>query len=259
MCNYMTCAGRPRQRSEVEELRASRKADCKELVEKISKVRGRPTRFDYGLEAATILHTLEETQLPAVLKAECQDRVQLLRRTRTGAAIDAYGRMRDADFLEAFIAKCAPGWDWRKKTLTRDQTEERAARDERYIQKLARTQRESRAHANRDVLPEGPNPSWLIFLANRIRPNDKTTWATLKELKLATGLSERTTRQIIYRHRPKKSELVAKTPRRFAPRLVLCVADEFLKRLPELEIDEKQRRDCIEAARQVRQSLAIAA
>jgi hypothetical protein len=248
----MPHAGRPRQSCEVKELRESSKAQRKCLVEKIRQSRGRPTLFEFAWEAATVLHTLEQPRLPDALQAVCEDRVQLLRRTHIGVAVDSYRTRRDADFLEEFIRECAPGWDWRKQTLNRDQTEER------YIQELAQTHREARAHANRHVLPERPDPSRLIFLANRIKPNDRTTWATLKDLKLSTGMSERTIRYTINKSRPKKSELIAKTPRRFAPRLALRVVEEFVKRLPELKIDEQQRADCIAAARQLRQRLTIA-
>jgi len=255
----MPHAGRPRDRSEVEELRASRKAERKRLAEKIRQITGGPTPFDYAWEAATILHTLEQPGLPVALREKCEDRVYALRRTQIGHAIACYRTRQDAGFLEEFIRECARGWDWRKQTLDRNQVEERAARDERYIQELAETRRASRAHANRHVLPEGPDPSRLIFLTTRIRPNERVTWATFKDLKLATGLSERTIRYTINKSRPKKYELVAKTPRRFAPRLVLRVIDEFVKRLPELEIDEQQRANCIAAARQLRQRLATAA
>ena len=76
-------------------------------------------------------------------------------------------------------------------------------------------------------------------------------------MKLAMGLSERTIRQIIKSSRPKKSELALKTPKRFGPRLVLGVIEEFLNRLPDLEIGETQRSDCIAAARQLKQRLAV--
>ena len=131
------------------------------------------------------------------------------------------------------------------------------ARDERYIQELAQTQRESRAHANRHLLPDRADPSRLMFLTSRIIPNEPMTWATLKDLKLATVLSERRIRHIINQSRPKKSELVLKTPRRFGPRLVLAVIEGFLTRLPGLEIDEEKRNDCIAAARQCKRHLRL--
>jgi hypothetical protein len=165
--------------------------------------------------------------------------------------------MRDVDFLEELIRECAPRWEWRKQTLDTDQAEERAERETRYIQELAQTQRESNAHANRHVLPECPDPSRLMFLTSRIAPNERITWATLKDLKLATGLSERRIRHIINQSRPKKTELVLKTPRRFSPRLVLAVIDDFLSRLAGLEIDEQKRSDCIAAARQLKKHLRI--
>jgi len=259
LCSAMPHAGRPRDGSAAEELRASRKAERKQLAEEIRRSRGTSTAFDDAWEAATILHTLEQPGLPIALRQKCEDRVYVLRRTQIGHAIACYRTRPDVGFLEEFIRECAPGWDWRTQKLDRNQLEERAARDERYIQELAETQRASRARANRHILPERPDPSWLIFLTTRIKPNERVTWATFKELKFATGLSERTIRYTINKSRPKKSELVAKTPRRFAPRLVLRVIDEFLKRLPQLEIGEQQRANCIAAARQLRQRLAIAA
>ena len=253
----MPRAGRPRQRREVEELRASSEAERKRLVEEIWRFRKKATSFDYAWAAATILHTLEKPKLSSLIKAICEDGVSRLRKTHCGAAVDPCRKMPHAEFLETFIRMCAPGWNWRTQALTKEQTEERQARDERYIQELARTQRDSRAHANRHVLPEGPDPSRLIFLASRIRPNDRMTWATLRELKLATGLSERNIRNCIIENRPKESELVLKTPRRFGPRLVLAVIEDFLRRLPSLEIDKKMRNDCIAGARQLQKRLMI--
>jgi hypothetical protein len=247
----MPRAGRQRRYTELEELRTCSKADREQLAKEIRERRGKPTRFDFAWEAATVLHTLEELRLSRTLDAVCCDLVQRLRKTNFANAVDPYGRMRDREFLEAFIQKCVPEWDWRKQTLNRAQIEDRAARDEHNIQEMAQMVRDSRAHRNRHVLPERPDPSRLIFLANRIRPNEPMTWATLKELKLATGLSERTIRLIIESNRPKKSELVLKTPKRFGPRLVLGVIEKFLERLLDLQMDQKTRDHCIAAARQL--------
>jgi hypothetical protein len=241
----------------VEELRASNRAERERLAKKIRELRGKPTRLEFAWEAATVLHTIEQPRLSAALKAACDDRVQRLRETRPGYAIDPYGRIPDPEFLEAFIRKCALGWDWRKQTEGRKQAEKRAAREERYIREWAQMNRDSRAHRNRHVLPERPDPSRLIFLAARIRPNQPMTWPTLKELKLATGLSERTIRQIIKSNRPKKSELIFKTPKRFDLRLVLGVVEKFLERLADVQMDQKPRDDCTAAARQLQQLLAI--
>jgi hypothetical protein len=253
----MPCAGRPRRCTDVEELRKFNREERKRLATKIRELGGKPTRLEFAWEAATILHTLEKARLFPALNALCGDRIHRLRQTNIAHTVDPYGRMRDLEFLEAFMQKCEPGWDWRKQAEDESQIEERAADEERYIQELAQMARDSRSHRNRHELPNRPDPLRLIFLSDRIRPNEPMTWTTLKELKLATALSERTIRQIIESNRPKKSELVLKTPKRFGPRLTRGVIDKFLNRLRDFEIDEKLRSDCIAAAQQLQQTLAM--
>ena len=89
-----------------------------------------------------------------------------------------------------------------------------------------------------------------------MRSNDPTTWPTLRELKLATGLPERTIKRIIAgsQPEPRQTEIVTiplrhisskcgAMPRRYAPRLVVAVLKEFVNRLPELPIaNEDQKR-----------------
>ena len=245
--------GRPRQHTELEELRKAKKTQREWLRKKIREVIGKPDRFQFAWKAATVLHTLEQPSLSDALRAACKDRIKRLRNTNVGYAVDPYGRKRDSDFLEAFIQKCAPGWEWRKHA----DNENRAAAYERNIRERAQMLRCSRASANRHVLPEAPDPSWLIYLAKRIKPNELMSWPTLRELKLAMAFGERPIKRIIQSAHPKTSEIVMKTPKRFAPRLVLAVVEVFLNRCPGLEIHEKQRVDCIAAGLELHQHLVV--
>jgi hypothetical protein len=249
----MPRAGRPRE-DEAREIRARIEANRKITQDKVREFfvtsKRRLTASDHALVAARVLFTLERGT--KYQKTRCQRLVKEL--LQFAHYNGPRGRWQSHNaFLKDFIRTHAPGWDWRKGAGTV------AARDERYIRELAQDLRSSRAHRNRHILPVAPDPAWLIFLANRIKRNEPMTWTTLKEMKLAMGLSERTIRQTIKSSRPKKSELVLKTPKRFGPRLVLGVIEEFLNRLPDLDIGERQRSNCIAAAQQLRQRLIVSA
>jgi len=145
---------------------------------------------------------------------------------------------------------------WRLLSKHLNQAGERVARNDRYIREMAQILRNSKAQAKRHVVPDAPDPARLIYLANRIKLNDRTTWPTLKELKLTTGQSERTIRQIIKNLRPKKSELVLKTPKRFGPRLVLRILEKSLN-LCSTGMDEKTRSNCMVSLQRLQQVVAI--
>jgi len=92
-----------------------------------------------------------------------------------------------------------------------------------------------------------------------------TTWPTLRELKLATAIPERTIKEIIKRLRPKHGEIVEKPRERFSrrgamgncygPRLVSGVIDEFLKRLPDYEMEDYERKQWQKAALAVKRAI----
>jgi|SRR5215467_11381327 len=126
----MPHAGRPRRCSELSEIRGQIEENREDLVSKVRQFseerrnqdakedRIARSRFDYAFVAACVLFTLENGT-PAQ-KMGCGKWIDHLRNnTNYGAAVDPYGRMKDAEFLEAFILKCAPGWDWRKQTQDR--------------------------------------------------------------------------------------------------------------------------------------------
>ena len=89
----------------------------------------------------------------------------------------------------------------------------------------------------------------------------RTTWPSLRELKLATAISERTLGKIIRNLKPKKTEITKEprivprifdasrrkfsrrgaVPLRYGPRLVVGVLNEFVNRLPEFPLDKKER------------------
>jgi hypothetical protein len=224
-------------------VRAARQHQDSQL-DKTTRIARQGSRF--AVVAARVLFTLEHGT--NYQKVHCERLVKEL--LQFAHENGPHGRWQShSAFLKDFIATHAPDWDWRSQTEDRNEAEEREARDERDMHELAEMLRDSKAHRNRHVLPERPDPSRLIILARRIRPNEPISWATLKELKLATGLSERTIRGITKSMHPKKSEIVTKTPKRFAPRLVLGVIVAFLERLPDMQTDSKTRSDCFAAAR----------
>jgi hypothetical protein len=106
--------------------------------------------------------------------------------------------------------------------------------------------RREKARVNRFITPDTPDADVLNDLRQRISPADPATWASLRELKMATAIPERSLQRIIADLRPDKSEVVivpwrhrfAKTgafPKRFAPRIVIgvlrAVRDQALFRL----------------------------
>jgi hypothetical protein len=216
------------------------------IGEKLRNSERSPVRMTF--EAACVLYTLEcgsEYQ-----KARCKPIIrQLLKFARLNGP---HGRWTsDHDFLTCFIRKHNPGWKWREEID--DGSHENA--NERLAKLTAESERSFKAIRNRFVSPGAPDSGMLLRLL-RMRPNDPTTCPTLRELKLATGLPERTIRRIIANLRPEPGQAEIVTiplrhifsrcgamPRRYSARLVVGVLNEFVNRLPEFPIaNEDQKR-----------------
>jgi len=66
--------------------------------------------FAWAFTAARVLHTLDHgTQSQ---KRYCNDYLKGLRGSRRGGRVDPFGKMRDPEFLEKFITRYAPDWNW---------------------------------------------------------------------------------------------------------------------------------------------------
>lgn len=195
----------------------------------------------------------------------CVEHISLLRKTELGASIDPDGKLEDADFLSCFIKgledSVPPGYKrdfelWPHAPVRVSTYHEKRARDVRIAQDLAQLRRQEKARVNPSLTPAEPDPGVLNDLRLRIIPSDSATWATLLELALATGIRQRVIRGIIANLRPAPSQAEIVTtpfrhkfrsrgavPKRYGPRLVIGVLNEFLNRLPKFPIDnEGQKR-----------------
>jgi hypothetical protein len=183
-------------------------------------------------------------------KACCEPLIRKLRKTRWACANDPRGKLSDCNFLERFIEAHAPGWDWQKDAALGEIEDRNHKRDNEQIAKgLAEHLRLHRASRSKFVTPDVPDAVLLSRLDG---------WRTLRELKLATAMSERQIKKIIHRLGPKKAEIVdeprrkfsrrGKMPKVYAPRLVSGVLNEFLKRLPHYPIIDEERERCRKAA-----------
>ena len=70
----------------------------------------RDSDFGWALTAARVLHTLDHgTQSQ---KRYCRGYLNGLRGSCRGRRVDPLGKMRDPEFLEEFITRYAPDWNW---------------------------------------------------------------------------------------------------------------------------------------------------
>jgi len=214
-----------------------------ELDAELDRVRAKrvpPSRFELAFYAAVALNTLERGT--PFQEAFCEDRIRLLRRTGAGRAVDPNSSMKSAEFLEQLIQKYAPGWRWRDQidNGSRQRRNERIARD---TNSLARHEKAIRT---RFITADEPDAGVLCDLRRRISAKNPATWATLRELKLATAVPERAIKKMIADLRPRKNEIVTVAwrhkfvkrgacPKRFGPRLIICVLNEFVKRLQDYD------------------------
>jgi hypothetical protein len=264
--------------------------------------------FAWAFTAARVLHTLDYSKpVPALWLRYSY--IHKLRRSRRGQRIDQLVKRRDPEFLEAFVARYAPGWNWRDwreknddgevhlKQIVVNQPDPRRvclswqcteklrqiiptdpadwatlpgkiyysgsrSRNDQIAKEVARMKRHDEARVNRFVTADEPDAGMFRDLRQRIIPTDPTAWPTLRELKLATAMPERTIKGIIanLRPTPRQAEIVTiplrqmfnrcgAMPQRYGPRLVIGVLNEFVNRLPEFQIDDKERKRLRKIAR----------
>jgi hypothetical protein len=141
------------------------------------------------------------------------------------------------------------------------------SRNERIAKERASMKRHDEARVNRFVTADEPDAGMLHDLRQRIIPTDPTTWPTLRELNLATAMPERTIKTIVanLRPKPRQAEIVkiplrhkfskcGAMPRRYGPRLVIGVLNEFVNRLPEFQIGNEERRRLQKTAMRIKRA-----
>jgi hypothetical protein len=238
----MTRRGRPRGNLEPTETRQLAERNRAWAVSEVRRIlddqKSRSKRaFQYAIYAARTLYTLE-SGTPGQ-KLRCEGRIRKLRNTKWGYAIDPYKRMRAPEFLEVFIERCEPGWQWRAQIDNRPG----ANADARFAKGKEWLARNSKARRSRFITPDDPDTGRLTYL-RLIKPNDPTTWPTLRELKIATAIPERTIQKVVASVRSKEAEIVriplrhkfagirrGAFPKRYGPRLVLAVLETFVDSL----------------------------
>jgi hypothetical protein len=180
--------------------------------------------------------------------------------------------------LEEFIQYHSPNWDWRTEAQIGEVEDRRYQRENERLAKVhADDARWGMAVTSKWYTPEVPDACGLLRLAWEWRSKKPTreksgwkhqrfirrTWPTLRELKLATAIPEKTLRKIIRNLRPKKTEMTRASrhgskrgavPLRFGPRLVVGVLDEFVNRLPEFPIDNEEKKRLRKIATQVKRA-----
>ena len=257
----MARRGRPRQSREFERALKELNKSRKDLAQKIRKSPFfKESPSSRAFVAARLLLTLERGKRFQI--ARCEPLIAELRGwVRVNGPIEQ--SRNDSEFLDQFIKKHAPGWNWRNQiddgTL--------AAQNEQIAKENAVTYRTDRAKKERFFTANSPNIEYLHAL-KRLVPNDPTTWPTARDLKLATALLERRIEKIIASLSPNKNEVVVIAlrhkfrkrgafPKRFAPRLVRAVLQKFLKVQPSDSSRDKAEREAVrQAAIAAKRSLA---
>lgn len=123
------------------------------------------------------------------------------------------------------------------------EVDETQRRNTAIAEETARIARREAAMTNQFITPDEPDLSYLSHLRG-IAVNDSTTWPTVRDLKMVTAMSERTIKEIIAGLRPKRSEICMPPlrhrgkgrgafPKRYGPRLVVGVLQQFMRRLTE--------------------------
>ena len=207
-----------------------------------------------------------------------------------------HGEWRSArDFLEQFLKTHAPVWDYREDARQGEIEDRNYEREnERIAKEIAEDERLSLARTTKLYTPDAPDAVlfavwpgsapqetvdkeiqavWLRHIAPAVI---RKTWPTLRELKMATAISERALQKIIKNLRPKKTETTKEprilprtfdasrrrfswrgaVPLRYAPRLVVGVLNEFLNRLPEFPMDDHERKQLRKTALLVKRAFA---
>jgi hypothetical protein len=175
-----------------------------------------------------------------------------------------HGKWRTArDFLEQFINMYPLGFDWREDSRQGEKEDRiRKQEDDLIAQERAEDARLGMSQATKYYTPDAPDDYWLCALAWEYRKRRRlirTTWPTLRELKLATAIPERTLKTIIKSLRPKKDEIVTlpfrhkfsrrgALPLRYGPRLIVGVLNAFIARLSEFPAEGVERKRLRETA-----------
>jgi hypothetical protein len=227
--------------------------------------------FGMAFEAACVLRTLERGS--EYQKACCEPLIQKLRKTTWANAIDLHVRLPDTEFLERFIEAHAPRKEADGGAVENPNEDRRNYEqdNERIANLRAETERFSKAIRNRFITAAAPDSGMLLCL-RQIRPNDPTTWPTLRELKVATAIPERTIKRIVanLRPKPRQAEIVTiplrhmfskrgALPLRYGPRLVVAVLKEFVNRLPKFPIDNEEQKRLRKIATCVKRALTVGA
>jgi hypothetical protein len=275
-----------------------------EELDRISRtsVRRWPRPPELAFRGACVLYTLENRTLAEALLRQIDNRIQseigMLKKYARVHGPQWKPWTGDREFLESLIERHAPGWDWRKQiddggrqrggvSLTKKgiaEWQKRIATNDAKNATTSFLRRNKRMAEDGEQMAQAGARAVLHYQARKLRfatapeperqrlrrlsyvkPNDPTTWPTLRELKLATAIPERTIKEIIKRLRPKQGEIVEKPRERFSrrgamgncygPRLVSGVIDEFLKRLPDYEMEDYDRKQCQKAALAVERAI----
>ena len=237
------------------------------IAEKLRSSASSPWRMAYA--AACLRQTLEKGT--PFQEARCAALIKKLRGTKWGRANDPRERLSDLEFLERFIQACAPGFDWRKDARQGEiEDQVREQEDEQIAQEQAEDTRLRMSFATKHYTPDAPDGYWLCALAwehRKQRRLVRTTWPSLRELKRATAIPERTLKKIIKNLRPTKSEKVklplrhkfsrrGALPLRYGPRLIVGVLNAFIARLPEFPVDDAERKRLRKTALLVKRAFA---
>jgi len=175
------------------------------------------------------------------------------------------------DFLEEFIETNAPGWNWREDARQGEiESRVRKQEDRRIAKDIAEDARWRMSWATKYYTPDVPDGFLLCGLAREDRNRRRfirRTWPTLRELKLATAIPERTLKKIIVSLRPKNGEIVKEplrhrfnrrgaVPLHYGPRLIVGVLHELLNRLQEFSIQDEERERLRKAILSVKRAFA---
>jgi len=248
--------GRPRTNLE-DTILAEMSEDEKKAEEIVAQAINSNTPSIMSFEAACLLFGIERGASP-----------QAIRRTAIFQKINQYAKKNGPhdkwvgphgvrDFLKEFISFHAPRWNYREEAL-QGAIEDRnyQQENERIAQEQAEVERYELSWETKYYTPDAPDGFLLCGLAWEYRKRQRLfrrTWPTLRELKLATAIPERTLKKIVLSLRPNKGEIVKEplrhkfsrrgaVPLRYGPRLVVGVLNEFLNRLPEFPIDDVERK-----------------
>jgi hypothetical protein len=210
-------------------------------------------------------------------KVLCKEYISSLRKTEPGRSVDPYGKLEDVDFLARFIKNCEdsvpPGFKrafelWPRGPVKVSAPDEKRARDARIAKEQAWMKRHDEARVKRFVTADEPNEGMLHDLRHRIIPTDPASWATLRELKLATAIPERTIKKMVADFSPRKSEIVTvrrrhkftkrgACPKRYGPRLVIGILGKFVNHLSQFPIDDVERKRLRKLAMRVKRALSV--